>query len=217
MITPDQFFDPIALAIVGGGTLLATVVRAPLRDLIRAGAALRTLGRPRFDAEPLLAQIASLGRIAHRHGVVALDRTVIADPDIAATITAIVDGGAAPDVAELVRERRRARIERHCAAIDVWSGAAEAAPAMGMIGTLIGLVAMFTQMTDPNAIGQAMAVALLATLYGALLANLVLQPIATRLRRAAREEAGERTRLEAPLIALAEREAPRRPVLASVA
>ena len=91
----------------------------------------------------------------------------------------------------------------------MWSGLAEVAPAMGMVGTLIGLVRMFTAMNDPAAIGGAMAIALLATLYGALLANLVALPIANRLRRRARDEAVERARLEAPLIALAERERPK--------
>ncbi|WP_430635373.1 MotA/TolQ/ExbB proton channel family protein [Sphingomonas hankookensis] len=85
---------------------------------------------------------------------------------------------------------------------------AELAPLLGMIGTLVGLVRMFMAMTDPAAIGQAMAVALLSTLYGALLAALVGMPIAGRLRRLARAEAFERARLEAPLVALARRERP---------
>lgn len=80
---------------------------------------------------------------------------------------------------------------------------------MGMVGTLIGLVKMFLSMNDPSAIGGAMAVALLATLYGALVASLVAMPVAARLRRMARNEAFERTRLEAPLMAMAAREAPR--------
>lgn len=213
-----QFLDPVALAIVVGGTLLATLLRAPLGDGGRAIAALATLGRRRFDAAPLLGQIAALGRIARRHGVVALDRSVITDPDLAAAVAAIVDGAAPDDVAALIREARRVRIERHVAAADLWVAAAEAAPAMGMVGTLVGLARMFASMSDPAAIGSAMAVALLATLYGAVLANLVLAPIAARLRAAARIEAAERARLDAPLVALAERERPRgHAPLASVA
>ena len=213
----NQFLDPVALAIVVGGTLLATVLRSPVADTGRALAALATLGRRRVDAAPLLAQIAAQGRIARRLGVVALDRSIITDPDIAAGIAAIVDGAGPDEVATLVAHARRARIERHVAAADIWAGAAEAAPAMGMVGTLVGLAGMFATMTDPGAIGAAMATALLATLYGAVLANLVLMPIASRLRAAARAEAFERARIEAPLVALAERERPRGPVLASVA
>lgn len=203
------FLDPIALALVGGGTVLATVLRTPARDLARSLAALRILPRPRFCAEPLLQQLASQARIARGHGVLALDRSVITDPDLAAALHAIVDGATPAQVTALLDHARHARIERHAAAADVWAGAAETAPTMGMVGTLVGLAAMFATMTDPAAIGGAMAVALLATLYGALLANLVAQPIAHRLRAAARAEAFERTRLIAPLAALAEREAPR--------
>lgn len=211
-----QLLDPQALAIVGGGTVLAVVLRSPWRDIGRAVAALPTLVRTPFDAEPLVAQIGSLARIARRHGVMALDRSVIADADVAAAICAIVDGEDHDRIRALVAWRRRARIERHARAADVWAGAAEAAPAMGMVGTLVGLVRMFAAMRDPNAIGAAMAVALLATLYGALIANLVAMPIANRLRHAARIEGIQRTRIEAPLAALAERERPREK-LASVA
>jgi chemotaxis protein MotA len=211
------FLDPLAFAIVGGGTLAAMVLRTPARDLAGGFAALGSLTRPRFAADPLLDQIAAFGRIAKRHGVMALDRSVIADPDMAAAIAAIVDGAAPEDIAELLRQRRRARTERAVAAAELWSGAAETAPAMGMVGTLIGLVGMFVKMQDPSAIGAAMAVALLATLYGALLANLVLAPIAARLRRQARDEAIERLRLDPPLIALAARERPRGAALKEVA
>ncbi len=204
-----QLFDPIAFAIVGGGTLVATVLRAPLRDVGRAVVALRVLPRRAFSADPLLEQIAAQDRIAKRHGVVALDKSVIADPDVAAAIAAIVDGALAREVEALLRFHRQKRIDRQAAAADVWSAAAEAAPAMGMVGTLIGLAGMFAQMTDPQAIGGAMAVALLATLYGALFANLLFMPVCHRLRAAGRIEAFERARIEAPLVALALRETPR--------
>lgn len=203
------FLDPLAILIVVGGSLLAIVLRTPARDLARAIAALRTIGRGRFDAGPLLDQVGALGRIARRHGVMALDRSIIADADVAAAIAAIVDGRPASEVEALIQHRRRARIDRHVAAADVWAALAEIAPAMGMVGTLIGLVGMFVKMDDPGAIGGSMAIALLATLYGALLANLVAMPVAARLRRHAREEAVERLRLEAPLVALATREQPR--------
>ena len=203
------FYDPLALALVGGGTLLTMALRTPAAALARALAALRTLFCRRFSADALLEQLAAQARIARRHGVIALDHSVIADPDLAAGLAAIVDGAGPDDIAALMEERRQARLQRHAAAIDAWRGAAEAAPAMGMVGTLIGLAAMFATMSDPQAIGGAMAVALLATLYGALLGNLLLQPIAQRLAIRARVEAFERSRLVRPLTALAEREAPR--------
>lgn len=197
------FLDPLALAIVGGGTLAGTVLRNAWGDLARGVAALGVLPRRRFDVEPLLAQVSALGRIARRHGVIALDRSKIEDPDIAAAVAAIVDGAGPRDVETLLEQRRCARFERQRGAWEVWSGAAELAPAMGMVGTLLGLVGMFAAMKDPQAIGGAMAVALLATLYGALLANLMLLPVAVRLKRRARHEAQERLRLQPALAALA--------------
>lgn len=208
--TLAPFLDPVALAIVLGGTVLAAVLRTPARDLARGVSALRVLARRPFDAEPAVEQVAALTRIARRHGLIALDRAKIADPDTAAAVAAIVDGADGEAIATLLRQRRLARFERHRAAADLWSCAAESAPAMGMVGTLIGLVQMFTAMRDPQAIGGAMAVALLATLYGALLASLVALPIAARLRRAARHEAQERARIEPPLVALAMLEPARR-------
>jgi chemotaxis protein MotA len=106
-------------------------------------------------------------------------------------------------VTELLEQRRLARFERHRAAAEMWGAAADIAPAMGMIGTLIGLVQMFTAMRDPKTIGAAMAVALLTTLYGAVIACLIATPIAARLKRQSRYEAQERARLAAPLAELA--------------
>jgi chemotaxis protein MotA len=197
------FLDPLALAIVLGGTVVAVILRTPLADLGRGLAALGTLTRRRFDAEPLIAQVAAFTRIVRRHGVIALDRNVIADPDTAAAVAAIVDGATSEQVAALLEQRRLARFERHRAAAEMWSAAADIAPAMGMIGTLIGLVQMFTAMRDPKTIGAAMAVALLTTLYGAVIACLLATPVAARLKRQSRHEAQERARLTAPLAELA--------------
>lgn len=179
-MTFGTFIDPAALAIVFGGAALATLLRTPARDLLRAVAALTVLPRRRFRAEALLEQIATLSRIARRHGVVALDRTVIADADVAKAIALVVDAAPSAEIARMLDEARRARIERHRSVADVWAGLAEAFPSMGMVGTLVGLVAMFTRMADPKAIGAAMAIALLATLYGALAAHLLAMPIASR-------------------------------------
>ncbi len=209
---PSAFFDPAAIGIVLGGTLLTAVLRTPARDLARASAALAVLPRARFVATPALAQVAALTRIAQRHGVMALDRSVVADPDLRLAIDAVVDGESAEEVEARLAVARAERADRHAAAAEVWAAAAETAPAMGMVGTLIGLARMFADVESSVAIGAGMAVALLATLYGAVAANLILMPIAARLRAAARIEAGERAKLVAPLVALARREAPRRPL-----
>lgn len=203
------FADPVAAAIVLGGVAAACLVRFPLRQIALAFAALGTLTRraPRMD--DAIDQIAALGRIARKHGAMALDRSVIDDPDVALGVRMVVDGEAPDAVRDAVARAREVRADRQLAAAEVWASIADAAPAFGLIGTIIGLVRMFTAMQDPATIGPAMAVALLATLYGALIGNLVALPIAGRLRRLARSEAFERERLEAPLVALARRERPR--------
>ncbi len=207
--------DPLALAIVLGGTAASVLLRHRLADVRRGLVALKTLLRRPFDAAPLIAQAGSLEKIARRHGLIALDRSVIEDPDMAAAVAAAVDGASPSEIDAIVRDRAASRVERHRAVIELWSGVAEAAPAMGLIGTILGLVRMFAAMDNPDRIGAAMAVALLATLYGALLANLVAMPIVARLKRLARVEATERLRLAAPLARLATLERARNRELAA--
>jgi chemotaxis protein MotA len=207
--TLAPFLDPVAFAIVGGGTLVATILRTPSRDLARGVVALKCLARAPFDAGALVAQVEALSRISARHGVMQLDRSVIRDADVCTAINAVVDGADAARVAQTIEDARTARYERQRAAADLWAGAAELAPAMGMVGTLIGLVRLFTTMADPAAIGGAMAIAVLATLYGALIGNLICLPVASRLKRLARAEYIERGRLGPPLATLAARETPR--------
>ena len=209
----SAFADPVALTIVVGGTALAALLRTPLRDAARGVRAIGGLAAAPFSADALLTQIDALARITARHGVVQLDRSVIRDADVALAVDGVVDGIAPAVLAARLEHARLARFERHRAAADLWVGIAELAPAMGLIGTLVGLVRMFLAMSDPAAIGAAMATALLTTLYGAVLANAVAIPIAGRLRARARQEYLERARLAEPLLALAEREQPRRPRL----
>ena len=202
------FFDPAALAIVGGGTLIATAARGPLRDTANALRALAVLTRRPFDFGPARAELARAERVAHAKSLLAIDPALLRDPDVAAGVQAVADGATADQVEALLDRLRDERLERHALVQDWWAAAAEAAPAMGMVGTLVGLVRMFRSMDDPATIGGAMAIALLATLYGALFANLIAAPIAARLRRLARAEEIERRALVRPFRAFATRETP---------
>ncbi len=208
MIDPAIFFDPVALGIVGGGTLLATAARGPLRDTRAAFRALPILWRRSFDFAPARAELAGAERIATAKSLLAIDSQLMRDPDVADGVQAVLDGDT-PDAVEALLERlRSARTERHAIVQGWWAAAAETAPALGMVGTLIGLVQLFRVMDDPAAIGSAMATALLATLYGALFANLVAAPIAARFRRLSRAEELERCALVRPFRAFAARELP---------
>jgi chemotaxis protein MotA len=202
------FYDPVALAIVGGGTLLATAARGPLRDTLNALRALPVLVRRPFDFEPARAELAGAERVATARSLLAIDSHLLKDSDVARGVEAVADGAGPDQIEQLLNGLRLERQERHAIVHDFWSAAAEAAPAMGMVGTLIGLVRMFRSMDDPATIGGAMAIALLATLYGALFANLIAAPIAARLARLSRAEEKERRALVKPFRAFAAREKP---------
>jgi chemotaxis protein MotA len=210
MIDAATFLDPAALAIVGGGTLLATAARGPLRDTVNAVRGLGTLFAQPFDFGPARAELASAERVASARHLLAVEESKLQDPDVAAGFRAMADG-ASPDQVEALLDRlREERLARHAVVHDFWAAAAETAPAMGMVGTLFGLVRMFRSMDDPATIGAAMAIALLATLYGALFANLIAAPIAARLARLSRAEEAERRALVKPFRAFAARETPAR-------
>jgi chemotaxis protein MotA len=208
MIDAATFLDPAAFAIVGGGTLVATAARGPVRDTVNAVRALRILFARPFDFGPARAELASAERVASAKSLLAVDSKLLRDADVAEGFHAVA-AGATPDQVEALLDRlREERLARHAVVQDFWAAAAETAPAMGMVGTLFGLVRMFRSMDDPATIGGAMAIALLATLYGALFANLVAAPIAARLSRLSRAEEAERRALVRPFRAFAAREAP---------
>ncbi|NNM77064.1 biopolymer transporter ExbB [Sphingomonas sp. ID1715] len=214
MIDLSVFFDPLALAIVGGGTLLATAARGPLGDTVAALRALAVLVRSPFEVGPARAELAKAERVAVRD-LLATESLPLRDQDVRLGVEAVADNATPDQVAALLDSLCAARCERHLVVQEFWAAAAETAPAMGMVGTLIGLVRMFGSMDDPATIGSAMAVALLATLYGALFANLVAAPIAARLRRLSRAEELERRKLVTPFRTFAARVAPRRTGLAA--
>ncbi|MCW5732260.1 MAG: MotA/TolQ/ExbB proton channel family protein, partial [Alphaproteobacteria bacterium] len=100
-----------------------------------------------------------------------------------------IDGMAPEEMERILRQDAQAIVQRHAKSVSVLRKAAEVAPAMGLIGTLVGLVQMLGNLDDPSAIGPGMALALLTTFYGAVLANMVFAPLAAKLERNSEEEA----------------------------
>ena len=101
----------------------------------------------------------------------------------------VVDGSEAAEVERIMQSELQATTERQVRTVNVLRKAAEISPAMGLIGTLVGLVQMLGNLEDPSTIGPSMAVALITTFYGAVLANLVFIPLASKLERNAVEDA----------------------------
>ncbi len=214
LATGGQLFDPVSFALVAGGSVIVAACHGTLDDLGRACGALRVVRRGKtFDAAIARADLARLERVARRSGVLAMEHETVEDPTVRRAVIAIVDGAGPIETRALLERERDRRTARHVVAQDFWTTVAEVAPGMGMIGTIIGLVGMFASMDDPAGIGGSMSLALLTTLYGAVIANLIAAPIAGKLRRQANREEEARAAIEAPLCALAERFVPLAPSL----
>jgi len=110
------------------------------------------------------------------------------EPFLARGLRLVIDGSPSEQVEQVMRNEMQAISQRHGEGARVLHRAAEVAPAMGLIGTLIGLVRMLRNLEDPSAIGPAMSVALLTTFHGAILANMVFAPLAAKLEKKSSEE-----------------------------
>lgn len=123
----------------------------------------------------------SLATRARKSGLLSLEEENIDHPFIIEAVNMLVDGYDEESIARHLEKQIYLERERNMRSVDVWEAFSEFAPAMGMIGTLIGLVSMLTTLDEPESIGPAMAVALLTTLYGALIANAITSPLAKKL------------------------------------
>lgn len=179
------FFDPASFLLVLGGTLTAVLARRSLADFLGHLRALRVILRSETAGLPQLAtQLQGWAAIARRDGTLALETELpgVQRPFLREALMLLVDGANEDALRTTLRARVAALQERHERIIATWDEWLVVAPAMGMIGTLIGLVQMLGTMQDTAALGQAMALALLTTLYGAFLANVLAGPVASKLR-----------------------------------
>ncbi|MCW7753810.1 MotA/TolQ/ExbB proton channel family protein [Desulfobotulus sp. H1] len=206
------FINFPAFLIVVGGTMGATLIHYPARDLLPVfQRVVRVFFSPPPSGESAIEEMMALATQARREGVLSLEMRI---PDmenafVAKGLQLSVDGLDPSVVREILTTDLDACAERHEAGAEIFATMGSYAPALGMVGTLIGLIQMLQNLTDPDAIGPGMAVALLTTFYGALLANLVFLPLAGKLRALAREEAREKQMLMEGLISLARGEHPR--------
>lgn len=173
---------PSVLIVIGGG-FAATVIRFPLSGI---GSALVLGGKLAFthkklDPRDLIEEITGLADVMRKNGPLGLEGIPISDPLLGKGIQYIADGYDSPFILESLERERDLYLERLEEGQRIFKALGDAAPAFGMIGTLVGLVSMLSTMDDPSTIGPSMAVALLTTLYGALVANLVALPISDKL------------------------------------
>jgi chemotaxis protein MotA len=183
------FVNIPSLLIVGGGTLFAVLIKFPLAHFLTAFkvAAKAFFNKPE-DPMKLIEEGVQLAHIARKEGVLGLEGQDIDNAFLQRGIQLSVDGHEPEFVRSMLGKDINMTIERHERGQAIFKAIGDVAPAMGMIGTLIGLVQMLSAMDDPKAIGPAMAVALLTTLYGAIIANAFALPIADKLAHRSQEE-----------------------------
>jgi chemotaxis protein MotA len=185
-----QFIDSASMLIVVAGSIMVVMLRSSLGEFIGAISVMGKTFKNKLDKpEDLIQRLVELGDIARKDGMIALEGQDITSPFLAKGIGMLVDGTDPDLIKKSLSKDIQAMRNRHRAGADIFSAWGEIAPAMGMIGTLIGLVQMLANMADPKAIGPAMAIALLTTMYGAILANVFCLPIAMKLRNQSDREA----------------------------
>ena len=135
----------------------------------------------RLDPKTTIDEIGNLAETARRESVFALEKVPIEDAFLKKAMTLAADNRPPEVISSILQLEIDAMEERHKTGIEVMGGIADDGPAFGMIGTLIGLVIMLQNLSDPSAIGPAIAVALLTTFYGACIANIVANPVKNKL------------------------------------
>jgi len=189
---PASFVNMPSVLIVIGGTFATTTTCFSIAEVLRTARVLtKTVFYSSRDPSEAAINVLKVAEIARRQGVLSLQNVVgglKSEPFLYKGISMVVDGTPGEEVEMIMRRDIQATIQRHTKSTNVLRKAAEFAPAMGLIGTLIGLVQMLGSLNDPTTIGPSMAVALLTTFYGAILANLVFAPLASKLERNSAEE-----------------------------
>lgn len=186
------FLDLPSALIVLGGTFAVTTISFSLEEVARAQAmmlhaALRRLPDPTDAARRMM----ELAERARRGGVLQLEPLVdrlAHTPFLHKAIRLVVDGATGDEVERTLRRELAEMARRHRRCAGVFRRAAEVAPAMGLIGTLVGLVQMLSRLEDPGSLGPSMSLALITTFYGAVLANVVFAPLAMKLERNSEDE-----------------------------
>jgi chemotaxis protein MotA len=177
-----MFLDIPSILIVGGGTLATVLIKFKLADVINSvKVAMKAFLVKIENPEDIIEEMVAYTRTAKKEGLIALEKEKPNNQFTAKALRYLSDGYEEAMLEEILTKDIRLTIQRHTTGQGVFKALGDVAPAWGMIGTLIGLVQMLSSMDDPASIGPAMAVALLTTLYGAVIANFVCLPIADKL------------------------------------
>ncbi len=183
------FINLPGLLIVVGGTIMATLIMQKMPVVMGAAKVAMNAIFDKMEApDNIIKQIVSLAGKARKGGVLALENETIENDFLARGVRMAVDGIDPQEIINTLRIETDSLLLRHETGHKVFKFMGATAPAMGMIGTLIGLVQMLQTLSDPSAIGPSMAVALLTTFYGAVMAFVIFNPIAEKLEDRTKNE-----------------------------
>lgn len=209
-----NFFNVPSFLIVVLGTMTVTSVSFSWEEFSNAGRVIgNSLFRKRLRASVMARQLLDIAVLSKQKGLLALagaENELKKDKHLFRAAQIVTDGYKPEDIERVLTQELDALVERHRRSANILRRAAEISPAMGLIGTLIGLVQMLANLQDPETIGPAMAVALLTTFYGAILGTAVLSPMAAKLERNSNDEAMLRSLVMVAMTSIARQENPRR-------
>jgi len=186
------FWSYSSLLVVLGGIIAATLINYPLAQIISVMKVVRIAFKGEQEKPiELIEKLIAMAQKARREGLLALDNDIedIEDEFLKKGIQLIVDGTDPELVRSIMETEIEMMEERHKTGAGIFDAMGASAPAFGMLGTLIGLILMLKEIDNPEALGPGMALALITTFYGSILANLVFIPIAGKLKLRSREEA----------------------------
>jgi chemotaxis protein MotA len=216
LITPrgnlSMFVDYPSMFIVLGGTTAALLMNFSLRDLRSLGAMIRNAFVQRgMSPTALIADFRRYADLARREGILALERVTseVKDPFLLAGLQHAIDGLDPDVIQDLMRTELEYMSERHERGVKILRQAGAYGPSFGMVGTLIGLVVMLSNLQNPDAIGPALAVAIITTFYGAILAYLFALPLAEKMAMRNNEEMVLREMIVKGLAAIQSGDSPR--------
>jgi len=186
-----SFIDIPSIMIVVGGTVGVVMVSYPLSDVLKIiGVTMKTIMYKLPAAKDTIAELIEFSQIVRKEGILALESKVegVENPFMAKGLQMAIDGQEPTEIEDILYMEMDKLGQRHTKGADIMLQVGTMAPAMGMIGTLVGLVLMLQNMSDPSSIGPSMSIALLTTFYGALIANIVALPMAAKLKSRSKDE-----------------------------
>jgi chemotaxis protein MotA len=204
------FIDIPSIFVVGGGVVASTLIKWPIESVkITVSIFMKSIFFSPAEPKGMIEEIQKLAETARRESVFALEKVPVADKFLKKAVTLAADNRPPEVITSILGLEIAAMEERHAKGVEIFEGMGADGPAFGMIGTLIGLVQMLQNMSDPSAIGPAMAVALLTTFYGSVLANVFTIPIAAKLKQRSKQESTKMNIIVAGVLGIVAGENPR--------